>query len=262
MTTLRFASLGSGSKGNATLVESGNTCVLIDCGFSTREVEKRLPRLDKSPEDIDAILVTHEHGDHVRGVARLSRKYKVPVWMTSGTYAHCKQREDYPHVSIFSSHQGFVINDLEINPFPVPHDAREPVQFVFSNGRLRLGILTDTGSITPHIMTMLDGLDALLLEGNHDLQMLMNGSYSVSLKRRVSGRTGHLSNDQAAELLQGIDCSKLQYIVAAHLSDKNNHPDIVIDTFAAAINCARQRIELADQEDGFYWKDLDAEFSV
>ena len=240
------------------MIESGDTCVLVDCGFSTREMEKRLPRLDKSPQDIDAILVTHEHGDHVRGVARLSRKYQVPVWMTSGTYSHCKQREEYPHLSLFSSHLGFSINELEVSPFPVPHDAREPVQFVFSNGLQRLGILTDTGSITPHIKTMLDGLDALLLEGNHDMDMLMGGSYSLSLKKRVSGRTGHLSNDQAAELLQSIDCSKLQYIVAAHLSEKNNHPDIVIETFASAMNCSRQRIELADQEEGFYWKDLQA----
>lgn len=256
MSTLRFASLGSGSKGNATLVESGDTCVLIDCGFSTREVEKRLPRLGKTPEDIDAILVTHEHGDHVRGVARLSRKYQVPVWMTAGTYTHCKQREDYPHISVFSSHQCFDINGLQVHPFPVPHDAREPVQFVFSSGELRLGILTDTGSITPHIKKMLDGLDALLLEGNHDMDMLMNGSYSPSLKKRVSGRTGHLSNTQAAQLLEGIDCSKLQHIVAAHLSEKNNHPNIVIETFARAINCSQQSIQLADQEGGFDWKVL------
>lgn len=256
MSHLRFASLGSGSKGNATLIESGNTCVLVDCGFSTRELVKRLLRLDKSPQDIDAILVTHEHGDHVRGVGCFSRKYQVPVWMTSGTYSHCQQREKFPHVSVFSSHQGFSINELEINPFPVPHDAREPVQFVFSNDRQRLGILTDTGSITPHIIKMLDGVDALLLEGNHDMQMLMEGSYTYALKKRVSGRTGHLSNDQAAELLQSIDCSKLQHIVAAHLSEKNNHPDIVIETFASAMNCSRQRIELANQDEGFYWKDL------
>lgn len=253
---MRFASLGSGSKGNATLIESGETCLMVDCGFSTREVEKRLLRLDKKPQDITAILVTHEHGDHVRGVARFSRKYQIPVWMTAGTHAHCRSREEYLHLSVFNSHQSFLINTIEVSPFPVPHDAREPVQFVFSDGTRRLGILTDTGSITPHIKRMLDGLDALLLEGNHDHEMLMNGSYSRQLKLRVSGRNGHLSNDQSAELLRNIDCSKLQHIVAAHLSEKNNHPDKVLASFSSALDCTVDRIALACQEKGFDWKPL------
>jgi len=253
---MRFASLGSGSKGNATLVESGDTCVMIDCGFSTREVEKRLLRLEKLPQDINAILVTHEHGDHVRGVARLSRKYNIPVWMTAGTHTHCRTRDEYLELSIFSSHKPFAIDSLEILPFPVPHDAREPVQFVFSDGKKRLGILTDTGSITPHITLMLDNLDALLLEGNHDHDMLMNGSYSQQLKRRVSGRNGHLSNDQSAELLRNIDCSHLQHIVAAHLSEKNNHPEKVLSSFSEALNCDAANITLACQEKGFEWKTI------
>ena len=258
MTTLRFASLGSGSKGNATVVESQDTCVLVDCGFSTREVEKRLQRLQKNPQDLTAILVTHEHGDHVQGVARLSRKYELPVWMTAGTYSRCRQRDEYPFISVFNSHQVFSIDALEINPFPVPHDAREPVQFVLSNGSQRLGILTDTGSITAHIRQMLDGVDALLLEGNHDLDMLMNGSYPQQLKQRVAGRTGHLSNEQAAGLLQDIDCSGLQHIVAAHLSEKNNHPDRVLESFSDALNCTVDEVELASQETGFDWKNIGA----
>jgi len=253
---MRFASLGSGSKGNATLIESGDTCLMVDCGFSTCEVEKRLTRLDKKPQDITAILVTHEHGDHVRGVARFSRKYLIPVWMTAGTHAHCRLREEYAHVSVFNSHKSFLIDALEVMPFPVPHDAREPVQFVFSDGEHRLGILTDTGSITPHIKEMLDGLDALLLEGNHDHNMLMNGSYSRQLKLRVSGRRGHLSNDQSAQLLRSIDCTKLQHIVAAHLSEKNNHPEKVLAAFSGALDCTKDRIVLACQEQGFEWKRL------
>ncbi len=228
--------------------------MLVDCGFSTREVEKRLQRLQITPQALAAIVVTHEHSDHVQGVARLSRKYDIPVWMTAGTYARCQQRDDYPFLSLFNSHQAFAIDALEIQPFPVPHDAREPAQFVFSNGAQRLGILTDTGCITAHIRDMLDGVDALLLEGNHDLEMLMNGSYPQQLKQRVAGRTGHLSNDQAAGLLTDIDCSHLQHIVAAHLSEKNNHPDKVLETFSDALNCSPDWIELADQEMGFDWK--------
>ena len=136
----------------------------------------------------------------------------------------------------------------------MPHDAREPVQFVFSDGSQRLGVLTDTGCITTHIRQMLDGVDALLLEGNHDLEMLMNGSYPQQLKQRVAGRTGHLSNEQAAGLLRSMDCSHLQHIVAAHLSEKNNHPDRVLESFSSALNCSADWIELADQETGFDWK--------
>lgn len=254
--TLRFASLGSGSKGNATLVESGNTCLLLDCGFSTREVEKRLTRLDRSAEGITAILVTHEHTDHVNGVGRLSRKYRIPVYMTSGSWSRCRTREEYPFITLINSHVNFNIEGLEVRPYPVPHDAQEPVQFVFSDGLHSLGVLTDSGSVTPHIIKMLDGLDALLLEGNHDIDMLMDGDYPEYLKNRVSGRLGHLSNAQAAGLLGNIDCSNLQHIVAAHLSEKNNHPDRVIESFSDALNCSADWVELASQKTGFDWKEL------
>lgn len=254
--SLRFASIGSGSKGNATLVQYGTTCIMIDCGFSTREVEKRLARLDIGGEHLDAILVTHEHGDHVRGVARLSRKYGIPVWMTHGTHAQCRQREEYPHLKLFSSHKTFAVEELHIQPFPVPHDAREPVQFVISNGEHRLGILTDTGSITTHIKTMLSGVDALMLEGNHDLDMLMNGQYSQSLKQRVSSHKGHLSNAQSAELLSSIDCSNLQHLVAVHLSEANNHPEKVQQTFSQALGGADDLLTMACQEQGFDWIEL------
>ncbi len=256
MSNLRFASIGSGSKGNATLVQWGATCVMIDCGFSTREVEKRLARLAISAEHLDAILVTHEHGDHVRGVARLSRKYRIPVWMTHGTHSKCSPREDYPYLKLFNSHKAFTVDELQIQPFPVPHDAREPVQFVISNGAHRLGLLTDTGSITAHIKSMLTGVDALMLEGNHDLDMLMNGRYSPSLKRRVSSHQGHLSNDQSVELLGSIDCSHLQHLVAMHLSEANNHPDKVQQSFSSAFDGAEDVLKLACQEQGFDWIEL------
>lgn len=255
---MRFASIGSGSKGNATLVSSNDTCLMIDCGFSTKEVEKRLLRLNIQPEDISAILVTHEHADHVQGVARFSRKYNTPVWMTQGTYNHCRQRENYQNLCVFSSHEPFEIESLTINPFPVPHDAVEPVQFVFSNTTHQLGLLTDTGSITPHIVDMLSDLDALILEGNYDHDMLMNGPYSRQLKARVASRTGHLSNDQAAELLSKINCDNLQHLVAVHLSEKNNASQHVLHAFSSALDCPADWIKLASQDQGFHWLEVNS----
>jgi len=253
---LQFASLGSGSKGNATLVESGDTCVLIDCGFSTREVEKRLQQHNRRAEDIHSILVTHEHADHVGGVARLSRKYNIPVLMTAGTWSQCRQRHDINDLRLISSHDSIDLDNLQINPFPVPHDAREPIQFVFSDGDVRLGLLTDTGSITPHILEMLGGLDALILEGNYDHNLLMSGEYPAGLKKRVAGRTGHLSNDQAADLLESLDCSALQHLVAAHMSEKNNHPSLVNTSFSTALNCHSDWVTQANQHFGTDWLEI------
>lgn len=254
---MRFASIGSGSKGNATLISSHDTCLMIDCGFSTKEAEKRLARLDVRPEDISAIVVTHEHADHVQGVARFSRKYNTPVWMTQGTYNHCRQREDYQNLSVFSSHETFEIDAFAVKPFPVPHDAVEPVQFVFSNTGHQLGVLTDTGSITPHIIDMLSDLDALVLEGNYDHDMLMNGPYPRQLKARVASRTGHLSNDQSADLLGKINCDNLQHLVAVHMSEKNNTDQHVLDAFSKAIDCTQDWLKLATQDQGFDWLELE-----
>ncbi|MEE9492310.1 MAG: MBL fold metallo-hydrolase [Gammaproteobacteria bacterium] len=252
---MRFASLGSGSKGNATLVESGATCVMIDCGFSCVQVEKRIKRLKKSPADIDAILVTHEHSDHIGGVARLSRKYHIPVWATPGTLA-TRQAADMPNANYINSHTAFTIGDLSIQPFPVPHDAREPCQFIFRDGDLQLGLLTDIGNITPHVVEILGGIDALVLECNHDLRMLQDGPYSYSLKQRVGGIFGHLSNDQAARLLSSMDTSRLRKLVLAHLSDKNNHPDLVMNTLTSSVNLDYIDVTIACQAQGLEWCDV------
>ena len=237
-------------------MQADKTCIMIDCGFSTREVEKRLLSLDVSAEDLSAIVVTHEHSDHIKGVARLARKYDLPVWMTAGTARRALSRDQFTRLETFSSHDVFSIDSIELHPFPVPHDAQEPAQFVFSDGRQRLGLLTDSGSITPHIKAMLDGIDGLLLETNYDHQMLMEGPYPQALKARVASRVGHLSNDQAAELLQSINCENLQYLVAMHISEKNNHEDYVYRALAGALDGADQCIEIACQEIGFHWKEL------
>jgi phosphoribosyl 1,2-cyclic phosphodiesterase len=252
---MRFASLGSGSRGNATLVSHQKTTLLVDCGFSARETEKRLQRLKINAEALTAIVITHEHSDHINGVRVLARKYNLPVYATVGT-ANCLAADVKEFISEFSSHESFTINDIEINPFPVPHDAREPSQFVFNSGKHNLGLLTDVGMSTPVIEQALSGCDALLLEANHDMEMLDNSVYPDHLKYRVSGRLGHLNNVQSSKLLEKIDTSHLQHIIAMHLSEKNNSPNIVSPLFAQALNCDESWIGIANQNIGFDWREL------
>jgi phosphoribosyl 1,2-cyclic phosphodiesterase len=159
-------------------------------------------------------------------------------------------------VSLIDSHSVFAIGDLEVHPYPVPHDAREPSQFVFSDGDKRLGLLTDAGASTPHIERMLSGIDALVLECNHDIDLLMNGPYPPSLKRRISGRLGHLDNAAAAGILAGIDCTRLQHFIAAHLSARNNTPELARAAMAAALNCDPAWVCIATQGDGVDWRDI------
>ena len=250
---MRFASLGSGSRGNATLVEADSTLVMVDCGFSCRETERRLLQRGVSPADLSAILVTHEHGDHVRGVPLLARKYDLPVWMTRGTRRMLKD-DRLPCVHHFDGHSGFTIGALQVQPFTVPHDACEPCQFAFEYQQLRLGVLTDTGWMTPHILASLQDCDALLLECNHDTGMLAAGPYSDALKARVGGSLGHLSNAQAGHLLAQLDTSRLQHLVAAHLSDKNNRPALAQAALAGVLACEPDWIGVADQEQGLDWR--------
>jgi phosphoribosyl 1,2-cyclic phosphodiesterase len=164
---MQFASLGSGSRGNATLIEAGSTLVMVDCGFSCRETERRMARLDRSPEQLSAVLVTHEHGDHIRGVAVLARKYRLPVWLTRGTHL-VMQDDNSLELHYIDGHHSRGLGELEVHPYTVPHDAREPCQFAFSDGVRRFGMLTDTGRITAHIRESLHACDALLLECNHE----------------------------------------------------------------------------------------------
>ena len=250
---MQFASLGSGSRGNATLIEAGSTLVMVDCGFSCRETERRMQRLGRSPEQLAAVLVTHEHGDHIRGVAVLARKYALPVWLSNGT-GRMLQANDLPDVHSIDGETDIEIGDLVVRPYTVPHDAREPCQYVFTDGNHRFGMLTDSGRITAHIRDCLDACDALLLECNHDTDMLANGPYPERLKQRVGGPLGHLSNRQAGELLEQIDTSHLQHVVAAHLSDRNNRTELARLALAAPLACAPDWIGVAGQDDGLEWR--------
>lgn len=254
---MRFACLGSGSQGNALLVEAGATRILLDCGFSVRETTSRLARLGLGPEHLTGIVVTHEHADHVGGVARLARRFDLPVWLSYGTYAYLASLDQLPaDCRVIDSHSAFALDDLWVEPFPVPHDAREPLQFVFGDGRHRLGILTDTGSATAHIEQTLNGCDALVLECNHDEAMLREGPYPPRLKERVGGRFGHLSNAAAAALLARLDTGRLRHLVAAHLSETNNLPQLARHALAQALGCAEDWIGVADQEAGLDWREL------
>lgn len=254
---MRFASLGSGSRGNALVVESGRTRVLLDCGFAARAAAERLARLGMDVTQLSAILVTHEHGDHVAGVFRLARRLEIPVYLTHGTLsAASRGKPDLPNCRLIDSHAAFALDDLEITPFPVPHDAREPVQFTFSNGKNRLGVLTDAGEITAYMVDMLHSCDALVLECNHDLQMLAGSDYPAMLKKRIAGRLGHLDNAAAASLLHRVDTSRLQHLVAAHLSEQNNRPELAVRALAGVLNCADEWVGVADQELGFSWRSL------
>lgn len=256
---MRFVSLGSGSAGNCLVVEEGNTRLLLDCGFGLREVIKRLTKLDLSPEAITGILVTHEHDDHAGGVFKLANKFQIPVWLTHGTLLMAERylpsQIDF-ELRVIDSHEPLAIQDINIQPFPVPHDAREPVQFTFSNGSKKLGVLTDTGTSTSHIESVLSGCDALVLECNHDIEMLMNGPYAWPLKQRVSSRLGHLDNASSASLLSRLDNSHLQHIVAAHLSAKNNHPTLARQALSKALGCESDWIGIADQSQGFDWRQI------
>jgi phosphoribosyl 1,2-cyclic phosphodiesterase len=254
---MRFASLGSGSEGNGLLISVAQTHLLMDCGFGLKDSLTRLARLGMSPEQLTGILVTHEHGDHSGGIAKLARKYNLPVWLTHGTRrAQPKVFADLPQCHEIDPHQAFHIGDVAIQPYPVPHDAGEPVQFVFSDGAKRLGVLTDTGCSTPHIEAMLTGCHALVLECNHDRDLLENGNYPYSLKQRVGGRLGHLNNQQSAQLLAQLEVSQLQHIIAAHLSQQNNTPQLAIQALSHALDCNEAWIGIADQQTGLDWREI------
>jgi phosphoribosyl 1,2-cyclic phosphodiesterase len=252
---LRFTSLASGSSGNCLVVESGATRVMMDCGLSTAETKARLESRGLKPSDVTGVVVTHEHDDHLGGVARFAKRYAIPVYLTRGTAQWLPP--DFPAVLIhyIDSHTPFAIDGIAVEPFPVPHDAREPVQYTFSDGDARLGVVTDLGTITQHVVEKLSGCHALVVECNHDLDMLMEGPYPVGLKQRVAGRFGHLCNADAGHLVAALERSSLRHLIAAHLSQQNNKPSLAVEALATAAGCEKEWIGVASQDGGFDWRD-------
>ncbi|MFT7242824.1 MAG: phosphoribosyl 1,2-cyclic phosphodiesterase [Candidatus Azotimanducaceae bacterium] len=252
---MRVASLGSGSKGNGTLIDDGNTCVLIDLGFTLKETERRLERLGVSPLDIDAVLVTHEHADHIHGVGPFARKFKRPVYLTRGTHSNSKVGV-LPHHRTVNCHKPFVIGTLGIEPVPVPHDAREPCQYIVSSGGLKVGVLTDLGHITRYVTEQYSLCHALLLECNHDVEMLDQGPYPYTLKQRVGGPHGHLNNEQAAGLLADIELEHLRHLIISHVSEQNNAPHLAEAAVTAMLSGWQGSLKVANQNEGFDWIDV------
>ena len=253
---LRFKSLGSGSAGNATLVEAAGVVplrVLIDCGLGLRQLQYRLGEAGLEAQDIDAVFITHEHGDHIGCVQSLALRYRIPVWMSHGTHTAIGSPDFGGLLHIARDGKAIDLGGMQLTPFTVPHDAREPLQVSCSDGSAKLGILTDLGHATAHVMAHLKNCDALLLECNHDTDMLERSAYPAFLKRRVGGDYGHLSNSAAAQIAYALNHPRLKHLVAAHLSAQNNLPAIVQKLMADTLSCESKDIIVAAPDTGTCW---------
>jgi phosphoribosyl 1,2-cyclic phosphodiesterase len=254
---LRFKSLGSGSSGNATVVQARSetqlTHLLVDCGLGIRQLDIRLGQAGMLAEQIDAIFVTHEHADHIGCARQLALRERIPIWMSHGTYAALGEPDFEGLLRIARDCLEIEMGALQLRPFTVPHDAREPLQLTCSDGAARLGLLTDLGHASSHVLDELSGCGTLLLECNHDPGMLAGSSYPAFLKRRVGGAWGHLANDAAAAIAQAIRPRGLNQLVAAHLSEQNNRPELARRALAAVMGCAEADIHVADGPSGCGW---------
>ncbi len=257
---LRFKNLGSGSAGNATLVEAqcGTQVsrLLIDCGLSLRELGKRLQAADLNLQDIDAVFITHEHADHVGHARSFAQKNGAAVWMSKGTALACNLDEwdlAADQFQVARDGEAIDLGALQLHPFTVPHDAREPLQLRCTDGDVHLGVLTDLGHGSSHVVQALQQCHALLLECNHDTELLAQSSYPVFLKKRIAGPQGHLSNEESAQLTKALVHPSLNLIVAAHLSERNNRPDLAQHLVALAAGCQPADIQVADPLLGTPW---------
>ncbi len=256
---MRFASLASGSKGNCLVAEARGTRVLLDCGLSPAETRRRLARLGLAPSDVAAIVLTHEHDDHVGGAAAFAAAHGLPLYLTHGTLSAMRESGralEGVDARIVRAGDAIAVDGLLLQPFTVPHDAREPVQYVMTDGAWRLGVVSDLGAPTPHVTQMLSGCDALVLECNHDAELLRQGSYPAWLKSRIAGPFGHLENDASAQLLDALDRTRLRHVIAAHLSEQNNRPELARRALARVLGCAEEWVGVATQSDGFGWREL------
>ncbi|TFY96745.1 MBL fold metallo-hydrolase [Ramlibacter rhizophilus] len=254
---LRFKSLGSGSSGNATLVQAkggtGLTHLLVDCGLGIRNLARRLGEAGLMPDQVDGIFITHEHSDHVGCVRAFALRERTPVFMSAGTWAGMREPDFEGLLNLVSDGVSFELGALQLTPFAVPHDAREPLQLRCTDGAVRLGILTDLGHVTPHVLHHLSGCESLLLECNHDEALLASGPYPWFLKRRVGGDQGHLANSAAAEAARFLQATGLKQVVAGHLSEQNNRPELARAALAAALGCGAEDVHVADAASGCGW---------
>lgn len=254
---LRFRSLGSGSAGNGTVVEAGSGAaarrLLIDCGFGPRQLAQRLARAGLACDDLDGIFITHEHSDHVGCAVALAQQHAIAIWMSPGTYAAIGNPPLGTLLHLVQDGATIDLGPLEARPFTVPHDAREPLQLRCSNGQHHLGVATDFGHASTHLLAQLAGCHALLLEANHDPELLAQSAYPPFLKRRVGGDWGHLSNEAAGAILTTLAHPGLARVVAAHLSERNNRPELVRERFACSLGWEQDAIVIAHQHSGTEW---------
>ena len=250
---MRFCSLGSGSSGNSFLVKNEQTLLVLDCGFSLSEIETRMSQKEINPENITALFLTHEHDDHSRGIFSLADKYKKPIYLTHGTLKMCakKIRKSYQlKFNIILPLETIILDEFKISSIPVPHDAREPVQFKFESQNKSLAIITDLGFGSNELINSIKEINALILESNHDDSLLRKSRYPIALKNRILSDYGHLSNEQSFQILKKINLDKLKWLGAAHLSRENNSPELVLNSWKSAF---KKEINIIDRDFGLNW---------
>lgn len=261
---MKFASLGSGSRGNALIVSSAESNILIDCGLSLKALTESLSRIGMELSDLHAVFITHEHSDHIKGLRSFAKRSTAPIFMTYGT-AYAADWLAFENINLVSDQKNVKFGPFEVMPVVVPHDAREPCQYVVSvenhsnslaPTKKQLGVLTDLGSSSPHVVDAYAQCDALVLECNHDVSMLENGPYPPSLKSRVLGDWGHLSNVQARNILAEVQSENLQWLVLAHISQQNNSENLAIEA-VGEVFLKPERTVVANQEYGFDWLSIE-----
>jgi len=239
--------LASGSKGNAIYISDGFTAILIDAGLSATEIKRRLRSRGLNPKDLNAIVVTHEHSDHIQAVGVLSRQLKLPIYLSRNIEKKVSSGNSLHEIQTFSSGSTFQINNLAVHPFAVSHDAADPVGFTIGQNGSRIGVATDLGIVTPHVKENLKHCHLLILEANHDPDMLINGPYPWYLKRRIQSRSGHLSNQQSKRLLMELQHKGLEHVILAHLSQTNNAPQKVLTEISGVLTRCKPRLTVASQ---------------
>ncbi len=250
---MEFCSLGSGSSGNCFIISQNKSKIIVDAGFSLLELESRMAIKKINPSEITSIFLTHEHDDHSKGAFIFAEKYNKPVYMTYGTSKMCQKKikKSYKlNIHLFYPLDMIDLNDLKIYTIPVPHDAREPVQFKFESRNKTLAIITDLGFGNKELINSIQHIDALILESNHDLNLLNQSRYPKNLKDRIRGNYGHLSNEESLEILKKLNLDNLKWLGAAHLSKENNSPELVRDSWKKVF---KDKINIIDSDCGMPW---------